>query len=66
MSKTYNTQLPLPLKGRIPPEAKAKLIALRDECRRKADEWERQQVAAERLERYQTWQEVKLSSFKLR
>lgn len=64
MRKHYDPkQKPLKLGNTIPPQVKERLAELRAECVRRGEERARKQRALDNAERYETWQEVKLSSW---
>jgi hypothetical protein len=59
-------QLNLRLGSNIPEHIKARLAELRADCVRRAEDSRRKRIALENAERYETWQEVRLSSFPLK
>ena len=61
-----NKQLNLRLGSNIPPHIKARLAELRADCVRRGEDNRRKQKALENAERYETWQEIRLSSFPLK
>ena len=61
-----NKQLNLRIGSNIPPEIKARLLQLRENCVRRGEDNRRKQKALENAERYETWQEIRLSSFPLK
>lgn len=63
MRKHFNPhQKSLKLGSTIPPQVKEKLAELRADCVRRSEERARKQRALDNAERYETWQEVLLSS----
>jgi hypothetical protein len=67
MRKHFNPhQKTLKLGSTIPPQVKARLAELRAECVRRSEDNRRKQRALENAERYETWQEVCLSSIPMK
>lgn len=67
MRKHYDPkQKSLKLGSSIPPHIKARLAELRAECVRRSEDNRRKQRALENAERYETWQEVCLSSIPMK
>lgn len=67
MRKHYDPkQKSLKLGSNIPPHIKARLAELRAECVRRSEDNRRKQRALENAERYETWQEVCLSSIPMK
>lgn len=67
MRKHYDPkQKSLKLGSTIPPHIKARLAELRAECVRRSEDNRRKQRALENAERYETWQEVCLSSIPMK
>lgn len=63
---THQTTLKLRLGSTCPPDVKERLLKIRDEARADAEAQRRRAAALERAEKYETWQEIKLTSYKLR
>jgi hypothetical protein len=59
-------QLNLRLGSNIPEHIKARLAELRAECVERTESNRRKQKALENAERYETWQEIRLSSLPLK
>lgn len=59
-------QLNLRLGSNCPPHIKARLAELRAECVERTESNRRKQRALDNAERYETWQEVRLSSLPLK
>ena len=59
-------QKSLKLDSTIPPQVKEKLRELRADCIRRSEEHARKQRALEAAERYETWQEICLSSIPMK
>ena len=67
MRKHFNPhQKTLKLGSTIPPQVKERLKELRVECVRRSEDNQRKQRALEAAERFETWQEVCLSSIPLK
>lgn len=67
MRKHYDpNQKSLKLGSNIPPQVKERLAELRAECVRRSEDNRRKQRALENAERYETWQEVCLSSIPMK
>jgi hypothetical protein len=62
----HPNQKTLKLGSTIPPHIKARLAELRADCVRRSEEHHRKQRALENAERYETWQEIALSSIPLK
>lgn len=59
-------QTKLNLGSNIPPHIKARLAELRADCVRRSEEHARKQRILDNAERYETWQEIRLSSVPLK
>ena len=67
MRKHFNPhQKTLKLGSTIPPQVKERLAELRAECVRRSEDNRRKQRALENAERYETWQEVCLSTIPMK
>lgn len=66
MSKTYTHQTTLKLGSTMPDHVRVRLQEIKREAIARGEEKARKMRALEKAERYETWQEVRLSSLPLK